>query len=470
MLERLLTAPDRFAIVPIEDARELWLALDPTVRALFGAGGGARPRRISTRGRRWAGPTGWPRTPRGADPPGGDRGQRRRAGRGGASAGRVHGVLHVADGRVAGIGLLIGGLSLSNTVAAATFERIRDFGIKQALGATDRQLLGEVLRESLAVSLAGGVVGTAPGRPGRDGVRRARGAGGPAAVPLLRPAGRPSPSDSPSRSAPWPAPTRASGSSGCRRPRRSGGAPEARGRVAASSAGPPGHRAREALLATPDGRVLDVLRGRGPRAGARRARGRGRPLGLGEVHAAEPSRLPGPIRRRGALVRRRAADRGGAGGPGPLPRPAPRASSSRPTTSSRSSPRGRTCSSPRATWAGRGRTPSAAARGLLERLGVAERAAQYPPALSGGEQQRVAFCRAVLNDPAVILADEPTGNLDEENAAVLLAELRARARGGRVGGVAGHAQRGPRPDRRPHAHLADGQLTGATDLMEEGRS
>jgi ABC-type lipoprotein export system ATPase subunit len=72
-----------------------------------------------------------------------------------------------------------------------------------------------------------------------------------------------------------------------------------------------------------------------------------------------------------------------------------------------------------------------AARDLLERLSVGERADQYPPALSGGEQQRVAFCRAVLNDPAVILADEPTGNLDAENAAVLLAELRARARSGR---------------------------------------
>ena len=59
-----------------------------------------------------------------------------------------------------GIGLLIGGLSLSNTVAAATFERIRDFGIKQALGATDLQLLGEVLRESLVVSLSGGIAGT----------------------------------------------------------------------------------------------------------------------------------------------------------------------------------------------------------------------------------------------------------------------------------------------------------------------
>jgi ABC-type lipoprotein export system ATPase subunit len=73
-----------------------------------------------------------------------------------------------------------------------------------------------------------------------------------------------------------------------------------------------------------------------------------------------------------------------------------------------------------------------AARALLERLGVSDRATSYPPTLSGGEQQRVAFCRALLNDPAVILADEPTGNLDEENAAVLLAELRSRAHDGRA--------------------------------------
>src|SRR4029078_5045732 len=77
-----------------------------------------------------------------------------------------------------------------------------------------------------------------------------------------------------------------------------------------------------------------------------------------------------------------------------------------------------------------GAAAETAARELLERLGVWERAEQSPPALSGGEQQRVAFCRAVLNDPALILADEPTGNLDAENAAVLLAELRARARSG----------------------------------------
>ena len=57
------------------------------------------------------------------------------------------------------LGLLIGALSLANTVTAALFERIRDFGIKRALGATDLQLLAEVLRESLVVSLAGGGAG-----------------------------------------------------------------------------------------------------------------------------------------------------------------------------------------------------------------------------------------------------------------------------------------------------------------------
>jgi putative ABC transport system permease protein len=59
------------------------------------------------------------------------------------------------------LGLAIGGLSLSNTVTAAVFERIRDFGIKRALGATDLHLLREVLGEALRVSLAGGLGGIA---------------------------------------------------------------------------------------------------------------------------------------------------------------------------------------------------------------------------------------------------------------------------------------------------------------------
>ena len=65
---------------------------------------------------------------------------------------------------------------------------------------------------------------------------------------------------------------------------------------------------------------------------------------------------------------------------------------------------------------------------LMERLGVADRRDHYPAQLSGGEQQRVAYCRAVLNGPPLVLADEPTGSLDEVHARVILGELRALVR------------------------------------------
>ena len=82
-----------------------------------------------------------------------------------------------------------------------------------------------------------------------------------------------------------------------------------------------------------------------------------------------------------------------------------------------------------ARYVGRPR-PSALAEAqiLMQRLGVAHRADHYPAQLSGGEQQRVAYCRAVLNAPPLVLADEPTGNLDEGHAAVILTELRALCR------------------------------------------
>ncbi|SEP09802.1 ABC transporter ATP-binding protein [Aquisalimonas asiatica] len=63
------------------------------------------------------------------------------------------------------------------------------------------------------------------------------------------------------------------------------------------------------------------------------------------------------------------------------------------------------------------------ARGLLERVGLADREEAFPDALSGGEQQRIAIARALVHAPDVLLADEPTGTLDEDTAEEVLALL-----------------------------------------------
>ena len=63
-------------------------------------------------------------------------------------------------------------------------------------------------------------------------------------------------------------------------------------------------------------------------------------------------------------------------------------------------------------------------RSVLRLVGMEDRLKSYPPSLSGGEQQRIAVARAIIGEPKIILADEPTGSLDEESAEIILALLR----------------------------------------------
>jgi putative ABC transport system ATP-binding protein len=77
---------------------------------------------------------------------------------------------------------------------------------------------------------------------------------------------------------------------------------------------------------------------------------------------------------------------------------------------------------------------------LLDSLGVKHLADAYPRELSGGEMRRMAIARALVCDPAVVLADEPTSDLDDENTQVVLQKLRDVANGGAAVLVATHDQ------------------------------
>lgn len=95
---------------------------------------------------------------------------------------------------------------------------------------------------------------------------------------------------------------------------------------------------------------------------------------------------------------------------------------------------------------------------LLEQVGLASRADTFPDKLSGGEQQRVAIARALLHEPAIVFADEPTGNLDEDTGAqVLQLLLRLTCGAGKTLIMATHnPEIGKRADRVCQIH--DGRL------------
>jgi len=111
---------------------------------------------------------------------------------------------------------------------------------------------------------------------------------------------------------------------------------------------------------------------------------------------------------------------------------------------------------PRAQWRSR-------AREVLELVGLEERAQDFPDQLSGGEQQRVAIARALVNDPSLIVADEPTGNLDGRHDAEVLDMLTTLHREGATVLLVTHSEdRAARAERI--VHLRDGRIVPAARI------
>jgi len=164
VLDKTLTAPDRFAVVTIDDARDLWVRRDPLLVQLLAARGDGQPAALTRADLNSGAAVAW-RDGDDADAVA-RRIQEAVPGVNVTIPSEVSRLLRQSTAffsslllGLGALGIVIGGLSLSNTVTAAVFERIGDFGIKRALGATDLDLLREVLAEALGVSLSGGIVG-----------------------------------------------------------------------------------------------------------------------------------------------------------------------------------------------------------------------------------------------------------------------------------------------------------------------
>jgi putative ABC transport system ATP-binding protein len=93
----------------------------------------------------------------------------------------------------------------------------------------------------------------------------------------------------------------------------------------------------------------------------------------------------------------------------------------------------------------------------LERVGMSHRVKHYPSQLSGGQQQRVAVARALAGSPSILLADEPTGNLDSANGEAVMDLLRELHRGGATICMVTHDPRYARFAER-NIHLFDGRI------------
>jgi putative ABC transport system ATP-binding protein len=115
------------------------------------------------------------------------------------------------------------------------------------------------------------------------------------------------------------------------------------------------------------------------------------------------------------------------------------------------------------TWTPRERGPRALE--LLDRMGVADQANKLPATLSGGQQQRVAIARALANDPPLLVADEPTGNLDSHTSESVVSLLVDLAADGKTVAVATHEREAARAANRSIV-LRDGVIVDdAEDLL-----